>query len=80
MTLTLRKVRNKNEYVIKDNGKIVTTLESREEAVDYFVKYREKSHKEAVDYIDKYREETENKVEETENKVEETENKKKKKL
>jgi len=54
MTLTLRKVRNKNEYVIKDDGKIVKTLESREEAVDYFVKYREELGK---------------KVEKTENKV-----------
>jgi len=54
MTLTLRKVRNKNEYVIKENGKIVQTLASREDAVDYFVKYRD---------------ELLNKVEKTENKV-----------
>ena len=45
MTLTLRKVRNKNEYVIKENGKIVKTLASREDAVDYFVKYRDELKK-----------------------------------
>lgn len=55
MTLTLRKVRNKNEYVIKDDGKIVKTLESREDAVEYFVKYREELEKkvEKVEKVEK---------------------------
>jgi hypothetical protein len=42
MTITIRKVRGKDLYAIKEDGKLLKSFEHREDAIKYFEEYSSK--------------------------------------
>lgn len=41
MKITIRKVRNKDSYVVKEDGKLIEEFETKDKAIEFFNNYKE---------------------------------------